>query len=527
MKRLSFLAVSVLVLGLAAAALAQQKYTERWNYVTASLSSDRGMETLLGVLKQSKDVGCTHIMLVEGGWLRRPDDAAYLGRVEKVRSFARENKLEIVPRVYSLGYSGRYLGFDPNLCAGLPVREMPFVVRGKTASPDPAGNVDVSGVKATDNGMSGKISVKPFTHYRLSFVAAKPFSGGADEWVRVSGRVGGRRVTRRNLDSRKEGDKTFYETTFNSLESEELSVSISQAVEGLKIEPAGLLMVIRRGLCPLVVAGADTGTVYEEGRDFKPVADPKLTTDGEFLFDHEPPVIQLTDGSRIKDGEKLKASFFHAYRMGGDQDVISLEDPKVFEIMEQDVANCTKVWKPNGYFMNYDEIRVGGWEKPDRKPGELLAEHVKRGYDLIRKYAPEAKVYTWSDMFSPYHNARPSGYYFLVNGNWDGSWKGLPKDVIIMNWYSPRPEGLKFFSDSGHSQVICGYYDGTSTARMKNNIAGWMEASGGIPNVLGFMYTTWRDNHRNLKEYFELLDSYGVWGKGGKPAPAKEPGVTE
>ena len=216
--------------------------------------------------------------------------------------------------------------------------------------------------------------------------------------------------------------------------------------------------------------------------------------------------------------------------MGGDQDVISMEDPKVFEIMEKDVANCVKVWKADGYFMNYDEIRIGGWEKPDKKPGEILAEHVKKGCDLVRKYAPGAKVYTWSDMFSPFHNAREfkvKGYYYLVNGNWDGAWEGLPKDVIIMNWYSPKVDGMKFFADRGHAQVVCGYYDGTSTDKMKNNIANWMKVSDGVPNVLGFMYTTWRKNYKDLKEYFELVDTYSQWGKASKAVAGKEPGVTE
>jgi hypothetical protein len=148
----------------------------------------------------------------------------------------------------------------------------------------------------------------------------------------------------------------------------------------------------------------------------------------------------------------------------------------------------------------------------------MLARHVKTAYDLIRKYAPEAKVYTWSDMFTPYHNARPfevKGYYYLVNGNWDGAWEGLPKDVIIMNWYSPDAKSVKFFADRGHKQVLCGYYDVKTTAQMKQNIRDWMEKSEGVPGVLGFMYTTWHKNYANLKEYCKLLDTYNDWGKPG------------
>ena len=77
-------------------------------------------------------------------------------------------------------------------------------------------------------------------------------------------------------------------------------------------------------------------------------------------------------------------------------------------------------------------------------------------------------------MFTPRHNAYPferrHRYYYLVNGNWDGSWEGLPKDVIIMNW-SANPEGLKWFAERGHKQILCGYYDGDGR---ESNIRDWM-----------------------------------------------------
>jgi len=527
--------VSMLVASLVAAQATVQAaatgYPERWNYARAELGSDKGLDAFLDVLRQSKEVGCTHIQMVEGRWFRTPNDPGYLGRVAKVRAYAKENGLTLVPCVYSLGYSGRYLGLDPNLCAGLPVRDMPFVVHGGKAVADPALAVNVSGVKAVDSRMSGTVKLRPFTHYRITFSSPAELPGDAEEWLRVAGKVGSRWLNRRDLDSRREGGRHLFETTFNSLEAEEASVRIGAVVQDLKIEPAGLLMVVRRALCPLKVTSADGQTVYQEGRDFQPVVDPKLRTDGEFVATHEAPAIQLAADSRIKDGDTLRVSFFHAYRMGSDQDVISMEDPKVFEIMEQDMANCAKVWQAEGYFMNYDEIRIGGWETPDRKPGQILADHVKKGYEIVRRHAPQAKIYTWSDMFTPFHNARPfsvKGYYYLVNGNWDGAWEGLSKDVIIMNWYAKERPAVQFFSDRGHKQVICGYYDGTTTEKMKNNIAGWMKVTEGAPNILGFMYTTWRKNYKNLKEYFGLLDTFPQWGQAATAAPSsKIPGATD
>ena len=129
--------------------------------------------------------------------------------------------------------------------------------------------------------------------------------------------------------------------------------------------------------------------------------------------------------------------------------------------------------------------------------------------------APEADIYVWSDMFTPYHNARPfdarDAYYYLVDGNWDGAWEGLPSDVIIMNWYSPDREAAKWFSDRGHSQLIAGYYDGDSTEDLKENISRWMEVTEGLPDILGFMYTTWGANYDWLEEYFQLVESWPEW----------------
>ena len=58
-----------------------------------------------------------------------------------------------------------------------------------------------------------------------------------------------------------------------------------------------------------------------------------------------PANIELTDNSRIKDGQKLKVSFFHAAKCY-DKANMTMEDPAVYPIMEKDVNNCAKVWNP-------------------------------------------------------------------------------------------------------------------------------------------------------------------------------------
>jgi hypothetical protein len=298
------------------------------------------------------------------------------------------------------------------------------------------------------------------------------------------------------------------------------------------------MLAVRRANCPLKVASDDGQTVYEEGKDFKPLSDPIVGAEhfaGEMTTQHEVP-FEVADGSRLKDGQKLKVSFYHAMLIGWDQMVVSMQAPKVLEIMEQDVKNGLAYWQADGFFLNYDEIRMGGWElEPDgqqRTPGQILARHVKNAVAIVRRVAPDKPIYTWSDMFTPYHNARPfqegkkvNGYYWLANGNWDGAWEGLGKDIIVMNWYSPDDRTPKFFAERGHKQVLCGYYDVKTADDMKKNIHKWVQATRGVPDVLGFMYTTWKRRVEPQAEYFKLLDTYDQWSASMPATAGAAPGA--
>jgi len=48
---------------------------------------------------------------------------------------------------------------------------------------------------------------------------------------------------------------------------------------------------------------------------------------------------------------------------------------------------------------------------------------------------------------------------------------------------------------------------------MKKNVNRWMTVSKGVPDVLGFMYTTWRREYAHMKEYFQLVDTYTEWAE--------------
>src|SRR5262249_49476381 len=151
-------------------------------------------------------------------------------------------------------------------------------------------------------------------------------------------------------------------------------------------------------------------------------------------FHHPGAVIRLTPKSRIKNGDRLLVSWYHPVMIYGYQVNCSLTDPKVFELLKDQARRGKAVFKPKTWFMSQDEIRGAGWDKlgEGKTPAKLLAENVRQCIGIIRAVSPNARIAVWSDMFDPYHNARDN--VALMNGSLEGSWEGLSKDILIVNW---------------------------------------------------------------------------------------------
>ena len=109
----------------------------------------------------------------------------------------------------------------------------------------------------------------------------------------------------------------------------------------------------------------------------------------------------------------------------------------MFEDWKEDVKKANDLLHPAGFFMSHDELRCvnqcASCRAMNMTAGELLAWNVHKAAAIIREIRPDAWIWVWSDMFDPMHNA--VDHYFAVNGTRAGSWKGLDKDVGIVNWY--------------------------------------------------------------------------------------------
>lgn len=279
-------------------------------------------------------------------------------------------------------------------------------------------------------------------------------------------------------------------------------------MDDLQLEPSPFVNLVRRESCPLVVTN-EQGQPFVEGKDFAELRDPKMGMvpyAGSFDVYHEPPTLSLPPGSRVKDGDRLRVSFYHAVTIHDGQIPCSLSEPKVFDIFRDQVQRVEKLFAPTTYFLNHDEIRVANWSARDQQAGKtagrLLADNVRRCVEIVREVKPSARIAIWSDMFDPHHNAVKN--YYLVNGDLTGSWEGLPSDVLIMNWNSGKAaQSLPFFAQRGHQQLLAGYYDGPP-----NRIQRWLTTAGPQNRVVGVMYTTWKSQYRDLQAFAEE-----TWGK--------------
>ncbi len=201
----------------------------------------------------------------------------------------------------------------------------------------------------------------------------------------------------------------------------------------------------------------------------------------------------------VPDGTILRISWFYPPIIYNNQVNISLHSPRTRMLLSRQIQAIRKTLNPTGYMMSFDEIRVMNWSvtasTPAQTPGSLLAASVR----FCTQLSGSDHAYIWSDMLDPYQNAR--GHYFLVNGSLKGSWRGLARLVMIVNWnFVHRVQSLHFFASRGYHQIIAGYYDSSL-----NNLRLWKTAAANVRGIHGYMYTTWRADYSHLKAFARIV----------------------
>jgi hypothetical protein len=528
------------------------EYPCRWVYVSRGLHKDQDVEDIRGIVKTASQHGLNGMVLAAG--LDRLDrqPARYLERLETIKRLCAEQHVEIIPIVLSAGYGGSVLTYDRNLAEGLLVQDAPFAVRGEearlerdaTATIVNGGFEDHVGDRASGcrfHDQPGKVSfvdttvakegqaslrfesfgqyahghgrvmfevpVRPHRCYRVTGWVKTENLQPADRF-QVQVLAGERSLAPVRVPVGPTVDWRQFTIGFNSLQFEKVRVyaGVWGGREGrfwlddMRIEEVALVNVLRRPGTPVVVRDARSEAVYEEGRDFEPVSDPKLN----FRFDHDGPPIRLLPGSRLRDGQQLRVSYYHGMAIHDGQVTVCMSEPKLYEIWQHQTELIHQHLAPRRWLLSMDETRAGGSCEACRSRklsmAQILGDCLTRQYQMIRRTNPEAEVFVWSDMLDPHHNARAN--YYLVEGDYTGSWQHVPKDLRIVCWYfEKRRESLAHFSGLGFQTLAGAYYDGDTL----DNPKGWLDTLDRTPGALGIMYTTWRNKYELLAPFGDLL----------------------
>jgi hypothetical protein len=250
----------------------------------------------------------------------------------------RDLGLDLTVCVFPFGYAGSLLWHDPNLAAGMPVKDAPLVARGGRLVPEQTASVvngsfeefrddRASGFAFQDDPGKGsfidasvrrngrvslrfenvgranqhghgricqQVAVQPWQQYRIR-AWMKTEGLEADQiqlLVLAKGRTLQYQHVRAGQGDRLEPagsarglttDWVEQSVAFNSLDN--TNVNVYAGIWGgragkiwwddLRIDSAPTLNLLRRESLPLAVAG-DDGAVFAEGKDFEPVADPGL-----------------------------------------------------------------------------------------------------------------------------------------------------------------------------------------------------------------------------------------------------------
>jgi hypothetical protein len=530
----------------------------RWLYLQLNLQVAENATTAEGLLRRAARAGYNGVVLADYklNILDRVPQH-YFRHIAQVRKVCDELRLELIPAVAPIGYSAGLLAHNPNLAEGLPVVDAAFHVKPDGAvelahaeSLLPGGGMEEARQHtvvgwplqdgpgefsfldplvphggrqslrwerpAGDDYRNARLSrtVKCAPHQQLHasvWIKTREFSAANNVRMFAIG-ADGQVLSHSNLGVQPNQDWTEHHAVINTLNNTEIRFYCGTWglgrgalwMDDVQLRETAFVNLLRRDACPLTVVSATDGVVYEEGRDFEPLRDPKLGRvpwEGNYDVYHEPPRLVLTKTSRIRPGAALKVGYYHTVTIYDQQVCCCLGDPEVFRVLADQVRRVDQLLSPKTYFLSHDEIRVANWcpacRRDDRTAGQLLAENLRQCTATIRQVSPQAQLCVWSDMFDPHHNA-VAGPFYLVNGSLEGSWEGLPSDMLIVNWNSGKPrQSLPFFSQRGHANLLAGFYDHDPAA-----ITAWQAAGRETQStVTGAMYTTWKNDFSKLEEF--------------------------
>ena len=428
----------------------QLKY--RWVFTMTNLAREEALQKTLDLMQRARRAGYNGIFVADSKFDKfQLQDKSYARNVRRLRQACTEHEMELIVPVCPVGYAAEFLAADPNLAEGMPVRKALFVVRDgkltprddlarlvngsleqwKRGSPvgwtvDQPGSVSCKDDEVTYDGkptlrqdhsaskrgvvrVLQTIKVQPWHYYHVSVMAKTENCSSSDFRISAVDMAKGYPLNWQPPPIRKTMDWTRLHATFASLDNSEVTLCLgSYNAKGgkiwwsdVQIEPGGLVNVIRRSSLPLAISSKDGKTIYTEGKDFSEVRDPKLGDDpnpGYFTYWHEPPTVTVPEGSRLQEGQRVLASYHFATLAGKSHQInCCLSEPKIYDLLAEQVKWVKETAQPDFYMMAHDEIRHCGWDDscaaehdlrpdPGRERKALRRDHRADGLRASRSW---------------------------------------------------------------------------------------------------------------------------------------------
>ena len=541
------------VLALAHPLRGAERLADRFVWVFGwNLEKDSDVPEMVLVLDAARQHGCNGAVLSAGLDSLSRQSPDFFRRLEQVQQACERNHLELIPSFFSIGYGSGFLAHNPNLAEGVPVEDAPFLVRNGQGQLDDNHSVsivnggfeDFSGNRLKGfnfHDQPGEVSFvdTQFKHsgrasLRMENFTANPYGHGRvmqevqlqpsrcyrlTLWVKTEGLQPAdafrmmvlsekdRELAPREFRLPATTDWRKISMLFNSLDLEK--VRLYAGVWGGKagkfwlddwsLEQIGPVNVLHRPGTPVAVRSDDGATTYQEGIDFAPLGGPQphLWCDTD-----DPAPLKLLPGGHIHEGDRLRVSWFHSMLINDSQVTVCMAEPEIYDIFESETRLLAQHLHPRRVLLNMDEVRMGGTCRAcaGRDMGQLLGQSVTRQADILRRHLPQVQIYLWADMFDPNHNAHAD--YYLVRGDFAGSWLHVPKDLVMAVWGgAPEPESIRFFAGQGFPMLLACYYDADNL----EDVQGWLKLARATPSVRGLMYTPWEKKYSLLPKFGDLL----------------------
>ncbi len=252
---------------------------------------------------------------------------------------------------------------------------------------------------------------------------------------------------------------------------------------------------------PMLITDASEKVPFQEGKDYQ-------ISDQNFMKSGKPLHITLLPGGKIKEGDRVLATFTYA---PPDSITCCPSEPIYQALLKTSLQTVIRELKPNYLHIGHDEPRVLNRDlrctNRHLSNAELFVDDIKRMRDYALEADPNIRLMMWDDVISPHHNAPALGM--------EKAAEMLPRDIIQCLWWYDYPDPKQIVENKARFFLDLGFEVTGSPWFNPDNAKHWARVLGEhrekTPQALGILYTSWGE----VPDPWKALDTAAecAWNK--------------